>query len=98
MTVRQHTREDKTPLGGAWYGRLRCSHHPKEDTDVLPSPCDRMDHYDPDAPARFEQTASHRLGAVEPGDGAGALVCVDRGQRVFGDVAAPQRRRGASAI
>src|SRR5262249_19158357 len=41
MTVRQHTRGDKTPLGGAWYGRLRCSHHPKEDPDVLPPPCHR---------------------------------------------------------
>src|SRR5919108_2725880 len=41
MTVRQLTRGDKTPLGGAWYGRLRCSHHPKEAPDVLPPPCHR---------------------------------------------------------
>ena len=47
VTVRQHTRGDKTPLDGASYGRLRVSHRPKEDTDVLPPPCDRMD---PDHP------------------------------------------------
>ena len=72
MTVRQHRRGDKTPDSGASYGQLRLPHTPKEDTDVLPPPCARMDQ-DPDPLAALEQTASHRLGLVEPGDGAGLL-------------------------
>ena len=36
MTVRHPSRGDKTPLCGASYGRLRLSHTPKEDTEVLP--------------------------------------------------------------
>src|SRR4029453_160293 len=75
MTVRQHTRGDKTPLGGAWYGRLHRSHHPKEDTDVLPPPCHRRDADHSPPPAALEQTASHRLGPVEPGDGVLARSC-----------------------
>ena len=75
MTVRQDTRGDKTPLGGAWYGRLPRSHHPKEDTDVLPPPCDRMDHHYSDALAPFEQAASHGLGPVESRYGALARSC-----------------------
>src|SRR5262245_20284734 len=98
MTVRQHTRDDKTPLGGAWYGRLRCSHHAKKDTDVLPPPCDRMDRHYSDTFAPFEQAASHGLGAVEPGDGAGALLCVDRRQCVPGPLAGPQRIRRVPAV
>src|SRR5262245_22821081 len=42
MTVRQHTRGDKTPLGGASYGELRLPQTPKEALDVLPPPCLRM--------------------------------------------------------
>src|SRR5437667_489694 len=98
MTVRQHTRGDKTPLGGAWYGRLRLSHHPKEDPDVLPPPCHRMDDDYPGPLAPLEQTASHRLGPVEPGDGAGALLCVDRRQCLPGDLAGPQRTRRVPAV
>src|SRR4029453_18421240 len=98
MTVRQHTRGDKTPLGGAWYGRLHCSPHPKEDTDVLPPPCDRMDHHYSDTFAPFEQAASHGLAAVEPRDGAGPLLCAYRRQRVPGDVAGPQRTRRVPAV
>src|SRR4029434_82258 len=98
MTVRQHTRGDKTPLGGAWYGRLPRSHHPKEDTDVLPPPCDRMDHHYPDALAPFDQATSDGLGPVESGHGAGPLLCVDCGQCVPGDVAGSQRTYGAPAV
>src|SRR5262244_664796 len=68
MTVRQHRRGDKTPDSGASYGQLRLPHTPKEDTDVLPPPCARMDQDHPDPLAALEQTASHRLGLVEPGD------------------------------
>src|SRR5215468_11459808 len=98
MTVRQDTRGDKTPLGGAWYGRLPRSHHPKEDTDVLPPPCDRMDHHYSDALAPFEQAASHGLGPVESRYGAGPLLCPDGCQRVPGDVAGPQRARRPPAV
>src|ERR671923_1704112 len=91
MTVRHHHRDDKTPLYGAWYGRLPRSHHPKEDPDVLPPPCDRMDHHYPDALAPFEQAASHGLGPVEPRHGAGPLLCTDGRQCIPGDMAGPQR-------
>ena len=69
MTVRHPSRGDKTPLGGASYGRLRLSHTPKEDTDVLPPPCDRMDDDHPAPLAPFDQATRHGLGPVEPGDG-----------------------------
>src|SRR4029450_5529630 len=98
MTGQHHHRDDKTPLGWAWYGRLHRSHHPKEDTDVLPPPCDRMDHHTPCPLAPLDQITSHGLGSVEPGDGVGALLCVDRRQYVPGHVAAPERRRRASAV
>src|SRR6266508_4393078 len=98
MTVRQDHRSDKTPLCEASYGKLRLPHTPKEDTDVLPPPCDRMDHDHPGPLAPLEQTASDRLGPVEPGDGAGPLLCVDGGQCLPGDVAGPQRARRAPAV
>src|SRR6266849_5441812 len=98
MTVRHHRRDDKTPLGGAWYVKMTSSHHPKEDSDVLPSPCDRMDHDHPDPLAPLEQTASHRLGPVESGDGPGSLLCVDRRQCLSGDVAGSQRAGRAPAV
>src|SRR5262247_4083135 len=98
MTGRPHHRDDKTPLGWAWYGRLYRSHHPKEDTDVLPPPCDRMDHHTPCPLAPLDQITSHGLGSVEPGDGVGAPLCVDRRQYVPGHVAALKRRRRASAV
>src|SRR4029453_11192854 len=93
MTVRQHTKGEKTTLGGAWYGKLQRSHPPQEDTDVLPPPCHRMDDDHSHPPAALEQTASHRLGPVEPGDGAGPLLCVDGRQCLPGDVAGPKRAR-----
>src|SRR6266436_5581095 len=98
MTVRHHQRGDKTPLCEASYGQLRLSHTPKEDTDVLPPPCDRMDHDHPGPPAPFDQAASHGLGPVEPGDGTGPLLCVDGRQCVPGDVAGPQRTYCAPAV
>jgi hypothetical protein len=91
MTGRHHHRDDKTPLGWAWYGRLHRSHHPKEDTDVLPPPCDRMDSHSPDALAPFEPATSDGLGPVEPRHGAGPLLCADGRQGVPGHVAGPQR-------
>src|SRR6266571_6747529 len=98
MTVRHDRRSDKTPLCGAWYGKLRLPHTPKEDTDVLPPPCDRMDHGHPDPLAPLEQTASDRLGPVEPGDGAGPLLRVDGRQCVPGDMAGPQRACRTPAV
>src|SRR5713101_1884935 len=98
MTVRHHRRGDKTPLRGASYGRLHRSHHPKEDTNVLPPPCDRMDYYDQDSLAPLEQAASHGLGPVESGHGPGTLVCPDRRQCVSGPVAGPQRADRAPAV
>src|SRR5215510_1511424 len=80
------------------YGRLRLSHHPKEDSDVLPPPCHRMDNGHPGPLAPLEQTASHRLGPVEPGDGTGSLLCVDRRQCLPGDLAGPQRARRVPAV
>ena len=84
MTVRHHQRGDKTPRREASYGQLRLSHTPKEDTDVLPPPCDRMDHDHSDSFAPFDQTPSHRARLVESGDGPGTLLCSDRGQCVSG--------------
>ena len=49
-------------------------HASEEENDVLPPPCDRMDQDHPRPFAPLEHTASHRLGPVEPGDGAGALL------------------------
>src|SRR5262252_6761534 len=98
MTVRQHRRGDKTLLGGASYGQLPRSHTPKEDTDVLPPPGDRMDQDPPDTLAPLEPTTRHRLGLVEPGDGAGSLWCVDRRPCVPGDVAGPHRAGCAPAV
>src|SRR5215471_19166686 len=98
MTGRQDRRDDKTSLYRAWYGRLRGSHHPQEETDVLPSPCDRMEYYHPDAPAPFDQAPSHRLGDVESGHGPGPVVCADGRQCVPGSVAGPQRKYRAPAV
>src|SRR6266540_4510845 len=98
MTVRHHRRGDKTPLREAWYGRLHRSHTPKEDTNVLPPPCDRMDCHDPDPLAPLEQAPSHRAGVVESGDGAGAILCPDGRERVPGDVAGTPRTDGAPAV
>src|SRR2546430_8659660 len=98
MTVRHDRRSDKTPLCGASYGKLRLPHTPKEDTDVLPPPCDRMDHGHPDPLAPLDHTASDRLGPVEPGDGAGPLLRIDGRQRVPGDMAGPQRASRTPAV
>jgi hypothetical protein len=54
----------------------------------------RMDQYYAHASAPLEQAAGHGAGAVEPWDGAGALLRVDRGQHVAGnDAAAPGEHR-----
>src|SRR5215510_5237306 len=98
MTVRSQHRDDKTPLERAWYGRLRCSHSPQEDTDVLPSPCPRMDPRHPDPPAPVDPAPSHGLGAGEPGHGPGPLRCVDGRQCVFGDMAEAPRAAWAPAV
>ena len=98
MTVRQPTRGAKTPLGGAWDGRLRLSPHPKEASEVLPPPCHHMAH-DPSRPfAPVAQAARHRFGPGEAGDGAGALLGVDRRQGRPGDLAGPPRPRRVSAV
>src|SRR5215510_7388213 len=91
MTARQYRRGDKTLLDGAGYGRLPLSHYSKEDSYVLPPPGHRMDHHHPRPLAPFEHRASDRLGPVEPGDGAGALLCVDGRQCLPGHLARPQR-------
>src|SRR2546426_3352322 len=57
-----------------------------------------MDDDYPGPLAPLEQTSSHRLGPVEPGDGAGALLCVDRRQCLPGDLAGPQRTRRVPAV
>src|SRR5512145_3245072 len=98
MTVRQHRRGDKTALQGASYGRLHSSHIPKEDPNVLPPPCDRMDSDDPDAFAPLDAAPSHRAGAVDTGDGAGPLLCADGRQWVPGNLAQPQRADRAPAV
>src|SRR5437660_12787238 len=98
MTVRHHRRGDKTFLCEASYGQLRLPYTPKEDTDVLPPPCDRMDSDDPDPLAQLEQTASYGLGAVEPGPGAGPLLCVYGRQCVAGVVAGLQSIYDVSAV
>src|SRR5216683_2479946 len=98
MTVRHHRRGDKTVLQGASYGRLQSSHTPKEDTHVLPPPCDRMDGDDPDAFAPLDEAPSHRTGAVDTGDGAGTLLCADGRQGVPGGLAQPQRADRAPAV
>jgi hypothetical protein len=98
MMGRHHHRADKTPRGWAWYGRWHRSHHPQEDTEVLPPPCDRMDHHTPGPRAALTPITRPGLGAVAPGAGVGALLGVDRRQDVPGHVAAPERRRRASAV
>src|SRR5262249_33366049 len=93
-----YRRGDRTPLHEAWYGRLHVSHHPKENTDVLPPPCDRMDRHHPASYDASDQAASHGLGPVEPGDGARPLLCVDRREGLPGDVPGPQRAERAPAV
>src|SRR5206468_4276926 len=48
--------------------------------------------------APLEQTTRHGLGLVEPGDGAGPLLCVAGRQGVPGDVAGPQRASRTPAV
>src|SRR5438093_6159279 len=55
-----------------------------------------MDYDNPHPLAPVDEAPSHGLGPVEPGDGVGALLCVDRRQCVLGHVAAPESRRRAS--
>src|SRR2546426_1075779 len=57
----------------------RIPHASSEEQDVLPPSCDCMDDDDPGSLAALEHTTSHRLGSVEPGDGAGPLLGVAGG-------------------
>src|SRR5262252_7796786 len=62
----------------------------EEDNHVLPHPCRRMDHHHPHIFADVEQAPGDGIGPVEPGHGAGALLCADRGQRMAGGDAPAQ--------
>src|SRR5215470_16125915 len=83
--ARQHPRSDKTPRWRAWDARVRLSHHPTEDAEVLPP----VSPHGPRACAPLAHTANPRLGPGEPGDGVGALLGLDRRPGLAGALAGP---------
>src|SRR5712692_5658365 len=72
--------------------------NPQEAIYVLPPPCDRMDHDDPDPFTPLDQAPSDRARHVEPGHGPGALLCSNRRQCVSGPVATPQSQHRPAAV